>query len=72
MQTTFSFYVRKLKLTNIMNKTFEEKSTIFIIEEMRKLENMRQYAGISQSYICNTIGISSKTYAKLKKGSLTI
>lgn len=72
MQTTFSFYVRKLKLTNIMNKTFEEQSSTLIIEEMRKLENMRQYAGISQSYICNTIGISSKTYAKLKKGSLTI
>ena len=55
-----------------MNKTFEEQSTALIIEEMRKLENMRQYAGISQLYICNTIGISSKTYAKLKKGSLTI
>ena len=55
-----------------MNKTFEEQSTILIIEEMRKLETMRQYAGISQSYICNTIGISSKTYAKLKKGSLII
>lgn len=72
MQTTFSFYRRKLKLTNIMNKTFEEQSTVLIIEEMRKLETMRQYAGISQSYICNTIGISSKTYAKLKKGSSTI
>lgn len=52
-----------------MNKTFEEQSTILIIEEMRKLEDLRQHAGISQSYICNTIGISSKTYAKLKKGS---
>ena len=72
MQTTFSFYGRKLKLTNIMNKTFEEQSVALIIEEMRKLEIMRQYAGISQSYICNTIGISSKTYAKLKKGSSTI
>ena len=55
-----------------MNKTFEEQSTILIIEEMRKLEDLRQHAGISQSYICNTIGISSKTYAKLKKGSSTI
>lgn len=72
MQTTFSFYERKLKLTNIMNKSFEEQSTALIIEEMRKLEALRRHVGISQSYICNTIGISSKTYAKLKKGSLTI
>ena len=50
MQTTFSFYGRKLKLTNIINKSFEEQSTILFIEEMRKLETMRQYAGISQSY----------------------
>ena len=55
-----------------MNKTFKEQSTILIIEEMRKLEALRRHVGISQSYICNTIGISSKTYAKLKKGSLTI
>lgn len=55
-----------------MKRVFKEKTKELIIGEMEQLETMRRKRGIKVSTLCSETGISSRTYARLKKGSAII
>lgn len=55
-----------------MKRILKEKTKELIIGEMEQLETMRRKRGIKVSTLCSETGVSSRTYARLKKGSAII